>query len=76
LAIGIVEDHLDIAYINSRLGTTGLVNTLLSCNNTDANPTNDLSAEFEHLRQHINPGDLAALDKILEFNPEAPSANI
>jgi hypothetical protein len=28
------------------------------------------------LSTYVNPGDLAALDKILEFNPEAPSADI
>jgi hypothetical protein len=42
----------------------------------DVDPTDDLSTEFERLRQSINPSDLAALDKILQFNPKAPSANI
>jgi hypothetical protein len=28
------------------------------------------------LRQHVNLGDLATLEKILEFNPEASGANI
>jgi hypothetical protein len=28
-------------------------------------PTDDLSAKFERLRHHVNPGDLATLDKIL-----------
>jgi hypothetical protein len=65
LAIGIIENHPDVAYISSRLGTAGLVNKLLGYNDADANPTNDLSAEFECLRQHVNLGDLVALNKIL-----------
>jgi hypothetical protein len=65
LAIGIVEDHLDAAYISSCLGTARLVNKLLGRNDTDADPTDDLSAKFERLRQCVNPGDLAALNKIL-----------
>ncbi|CAM6023946.1 unnamed protein product [Sphagnum balticum] len=76
LAIGIVEDHPDAAYISSRLGTASLVNKLFGRNNVDADPTDDLSAEIERLCQRINLGDLAALDKILQFNPEAPSADI
>jgi hypothetical protein len=76
LAIGIVNDHPDTAYISSCLGTVGLVNKLLGRNDTDADPTDDLSAEFEHLHQCVNPGDLDALDKILKFNPKAPVANI
>jgi hypothetical protein len=55
LAIGIVEDHPDAAYINSRLGTVGLVNKLLGRNDVDVDPT-----EFERLRQLVNPGDLIA----------------
>jgi hypothetical protein len=43
---------------------------------TSIDATNDLSTEFEHLRQHVNPGNLAALNKILQFNPEAPGTNI
>jgi hypothetical protein len=35
-----------------------------------------LSAEFEHLHQRVNPSDLAALDKILEFNLEASGTDI
>jgi hypothetical protein len=50
LAIGIVEDHLDAAYISLRLGTAGLVNKLLDRNDADADPTDDLSAEVERLR--------------------------
>jgi hypothetical protein len=65
LAIGIVEDHLDVAYISSRLGIVGLVNKLLGQNVVDTDPTDDLSAEFERLRQRVNPGNLTALDKIL-----------
>jgi hypothetical protein len=76
LAIGIVEDLPDAAYINSCLGTVGLVNKLLGRDNADANPTDNLSAEFDCLRQRVNPSDLAALDKILQFNPEASSADI
>jgi hypothetical protein len=76
LAIGIVDDHPDAAYISSRLGTAGLINKLLGHNDADANPTDDLSAEFERLRQHVNPGDLNALDKILKFIPEVPVAGI
>ncbi len=71
LAIGIVDDHPDAAYISSRLGTAGLVNKLLGRNDADADLTDDLSAEFERLRQCVNPGDLDALDKILKFIPEA-----
>jgi hypothetical protein len=76
LAIGIVEDHPDTAYINSRMGTVSLVNKLFGRNDADADPTDDLSAEFEHLHQRVNPGDLTALDKILQFNPEALCAGI
>jgi hypothetical protein len=76
LAIGIVKDHLDAAYISSHLGTTGLVNKLFSRNIADVNATNDLSAEFERLCQRVNLGDLTALDKILQFNPEVPVAGI
>jgi hypothetical protein len=78
LAIGILEDHPDVAYISSRLGTASLVNKLLSRNDADADAdlTSDLYVELERLRQRVNPGDLTALDKILEFNPEAPCANI
>jgi hypothetical protein len=76
LAIGIIDDHLDTAYISSCLGTVGLVNKLLGCNDADADPTNDLSVEFERLRQRVNPGDLDALDKILKFIPEVPIAGI
>ncbi|CAK9256716.1 unnamed protein product [Sphagnum jensenii] len=76
LAIGIIKDHHDAAYIGSRLGTAGLVNKLLGRNNADMDPTSNLSAEFERLRQRINPGDLVTLDKILQFNPEALGTNI
>jgi hypothetical protein len=76
LAIGIVDDHPDVAYINSCLGTAGLVNKLLGRNDADADLTEDLSAEFERLRQRVNSGDLDGLDKILKFNPEAPVADI
>ncbi|CAK9193849.1 unnamed protein product [Sphagnum troendelagicum] len=76
LAIGIIKDHHDAAYIGSRLGTTGLVNKLLGRNNADMDPTSNLSAEFERLRQRINPGDLVTLDKILQFNPEALGTDI
>ncbi len=76
LAIGIVEDHLDAAYISSRLGTVGLVNKLFDRNDADVDPTDDLSAEFKRLRQRINPGDLVALDKIFQFNPEASGTGI
>jgi hypothetical protein len=76
LAIGIIKDHVDAAYISSRSGTTGLVNKLFGRNVADVDLTNDLSAEFEHLRQHVNSSDLAALDKILQFNPEVPVAGI
>jgi hypothetical protein len=38
--------------------------------------TDDLSAEFEHLHQCVNPGDRDALDKILKFNPEASVVDI
>jgi hypothetical protein len=65
LAIGIVEDHFDVAYISSRLGTVDLVNKLLGRNIVDADPTDNMSAKFERLRQRVNVGDLAALDKIL-----------
>jgi hypothetical protein len=54
LAIGIVKDHPDTAYINSRLGTADLVNKLLGHNDADPNPTDDLSAEFACLHQHVN----------------------
>ncbi len=47
LAIGIVQDHPDAAYISSRLGTAGLVNKLFRHNDVDVDPTDDLSAEFE-----------------------------
>jgi hypothetical protein len=76
LAISIVDDHPNTAYISSRLGTTSLVNKLLGRNDADGDPTDDLSAEFERLRQCVNPGDLDALDKILKFIPEAPVAGI
>jgi hypothetical protein len=76
LAIGIVDDHLDAAYISSHLGTTDLVNKLLGRNDADTDLTDDLSVEFERLRQRVNPGDLDALDKILKFNPEASVAGI
>jgi hypothetical protein len=76
LAIGIVDDHQDAAYISSRLGTTDLVNKLLGRNDADANLTNDSSIEFERLRECINSGDLDALDKILKFNTEAPVVGI
>jgi hypothetical protein len=76
LAIAIVDDHPDAAYISSCLGTTGLVNILLGRNNVDRDPSNDLSVEFERLHQCINPGNLDALDKILKFNPEAPIVDI
>jgi hypothetical protein len=76
LAIGIVEDHPDAAYISSRLGTAGLVNKLLDCDVVDVDSTDDLSAEFEHLRQRVNASDVVALDKIFQFNPKAPVADI
>jgi hypothetical protein len=76
LAISIIEDHPDTAYISSRLGTADLVNKLLGCNDVVADPTNNLSVKFERLRQLVNPGDLAALDKILQFNLETPSTGI
>jgi hypothetical protein len=76
LAIGIVNDHPDAAYINLRLGTAGLVNKLLGRKDADADPTDDLSVEFERLRQCVNPNDLDALDKILEFNLEVPIVDI
>jgi hypothetical protein len=76
LAIGIINDHPDAAYINSRLGIAGMVNKLLGCNDTNLDPTDDLSVEFEHLHQLVNPGDLDALDKILKFIPEALVAGI
>jgi hypothetical protein len=76
LAIGIIENHSDAAYISLRLGTTSLVNKLLGHNDVDTDPTDDLSAQFERLRQCVNPGDLIALDKILQFNPEAPGVVI
>jgi hypothetical protein len=49
LVIGIIENNPDAAYISSRLGTVSLVNKLLSRNNADADPTVDLSAEFQRL---------------------------
>jgi hypothetical protein len=58
------------------LGTAGLVNKLLGHNNADVDPTDDLSSEFERLRQRVDPSDLDTLDKILKFNPEAPVAGI
>jgi hypothetical protein len=76
LAIGIVEDHPDAAYISSRLGIADLINKLLGRNDADADPTDDLNVEFERLRQRVNLGDFATLDKILKFNPEAPGAGI
>ncbi len=76
MAIGIVEDHPDAAYISSRLGTAGLVNKVLGRNDADVDPTDDLSVKFERLCQCVNLGDLTALDKILQFNPEAPGAGI
>jgi hypothetical protein len=65
LTNGIVEDHPDAAYISSRFGIAGLVNKLLGRNDVDTNPTNNLSVEFERMHEHVNPGDLTALDKIL-----------
>ncbi len=53
-----------------------MVNKLLGHNDVDADPTDNLSAEFERLRQRVNSGDLGALDKILQFNPEASGASI
>jgi hypothetical protein len=50
LAISIVDDHPDAAYISLRLGITGLVNKLLGRNDADVDPTDNLSAEFERLR--------------------------
>jgi hypothetical protein len=76
LTIGIVEDHPDVAYINSRLGIVSLVNKLLGRNDVDADPTNDLSAEFERLHQCVNLSNLATLDKIFQFNLEAPGVGI
>jgi hypothetical protein len=76
LAIGIVDDHPDAAYISSRLGTADLVNKLLGRHDADADPTDDLSVEFDRLRQCVNPGNLNALDKILKFNLEAPVIGI
>jgi hypothetical protein len=76
LAIGIVEDHPDTTYISSCLGTARLVNKLIGRNDADADPTDALSAEFERLCQRVNSSDLAALDKILQFNPEAPGTGI
>jgi hypothetical protein len=76
LVIGIVEDHPNAAYISSRLCTTSLVNKLVGRNDVDADPTYDLSAELERLRQRVNPGDLDALDKILKFNPEVSGVDI
>jgi hypothetical protein len=71
LAIGIIDDHADAAYISSRLGIAGLVNKLLGRNDANVDSTDDLSVEFERLCQRVNPGDLDALNKILKFNPEA-----
>jgi hypothetical protein len=71
LAIGIIDDHPDAAYISSCLSTAGLVNKLLGRNDADADLTDDLSFEFERLRQCVNPGDLDALNKILKFNLKA-----
>ncbi|CAM6022397.1 unnamed protein product [Sphagnum balticum] len=65
LAIGIIENHPDAAYISSRLGTVGLSNKLFGHNDADADSIDDLSAEFERLRQRVNSGDLTTLDKIL-----------
>jgi hypothetical protein len=76
LAIGIVDDHPDAAYISSHLGIASLVNKLLGRNNTNADLTDNLSAEFERLCQRVNPGNLDALDKILKFNPKAPIVGI
>jgi hypothetical protein len=76
LAIGIVEDLPDATYISSRLGTASLVNKLLGRDDAEADPTDNLSAEFDCLCQRINPSDLAALDKIFQFNPEEPGASI
>ncbi len=66
LTISIVEDHPDAIYINSRLGTAGLVNKLLDRNIVNADPIliDDLSIEFEHLHQCVNPNNFT-LDKIL-----------
>ncbi len=64
LAIGIVEDHFDAAYISLRVNTADLVNKLLGRNDVDADLIDDLSVKFEHLRQRVNPDDLVALDKI------------
>jgi hypothetical protein len=49
---------------------------LLARNDADTDPTDDLSIEFERLRQCVNPCDLDALDKILKFNLKAPVAGI
>jgi hypothetical protein len=76
LAIGIIEDHPNVAYISLCMGTAGLVNKLLGYNDTDADPTDDLSAEFERLRQRVNLGDVATLDKMLQFNPYAPGTSV
>jgi hypothetical protein len=38
---------------------------LLGCYIADTDPTNNLSVEFERLRQRVNPSNLIALDKIL-----------
>jgi hypothetical protein len=58
------------------LDTASLVNKLLCRNVIDADPTDDLSTEFERLHQHVNPSNLAALDKIFHFNLEALGAYI
>jgi hypothetical protein len=76
MVIGIVEDHSDVTYISSRLGTTGLVNKLLNRNNADVDLTNNLNAECECLCQRVISGHLTALDKILQFNPKASGADI
>jgi hypothetical protein len=76
LAIDIVEDHFDATYISSCLGIAVLVNKLFSRNDADADSIDDLSAEFERLLQRVNLGDLVALDRILQFNPEAPGIDI
>jgi hypothetical protein len=76
LAISIVDDHPDVAYINLLLGIAGLVNKLLGRNDANANPTDDLSAEFERLCHCNDSSDLDALDKILKFNLETLVADI
>jgi hypothetical protein len=68
-AIGINEDHLDVAYISSRLGTAGLVNKLLGRTDVDADPSDNLIAKFQRLRQRVNPGDLVAWTRSSSSTP-------